>query len=865
MLQNMHSKKRTKLVSVGMKTLSLALTTTYLVCGSAYAAGMGKLTVLSSLGQPLRAEIELTSVTADDKESLTPKLASSDAYKQANIDYSASLSTFQFAVETRGARSYILVTTTQPLNEPFIDILLELNSSTGKLLREYTILIDPSDLQSNTGAASTPSGTSAVSGAMTKPAASADSASPVKSAEKKSQVKMGYHVVKGDTLSKIAEKYKPDGVTLDQMLVALQRNNPRAFIKGNMNLLRSGRILSVPDTSDITKTSTIQARKIVVAQSADFNAYRSKVADQITQAAPDKETQSKTSSGGKITAKVNESGTETNTAQDKLTLSKAKTDDQTRQHASEEEQIAKQKTLDDANRRVKELEKNTADLQRVLEEKNKIAAVASASATASITGTGTTTTTAAMPASAPQVSGSPQAASQALTDVMTQAAASLPVATADTPVIPGTKPKKHKLVAPPPEPDFVDNALPFLPYAGGFLALLGALGLYLGKRKKKRQAAEDDNFLSESSLKDNSVFGSGSGQSVDTNNSVFNTNFSPSATQLDANEVDPVAEADVYIAYGRDEQAEEILKEALRTQPERHAARVKLLEIYAQRKDARSFETVATELYGMTGGQGAEWPEAARMGKELDPDNPLYSENHSQEHPLPVVEDKYEENADIPPVMSSDELLFQEIDAGALHKDSSVPHSGLDFDLGSDTPGPVLAEEPAETIPDAEPQSHTIPEPDTEISLSALDFDFEATTAQLHETTESAKTTAPVTAEPLPAQEEIIHEELPAEQSQPEEPLTEDVPSGIPASPFAFDLSSIDLDLPNAQAIDKQETSAEMTEEDFNAEMATKLDLAIAYQEIGDKEGSRELLQEVIQGGSTSQIARANQMLKELN
>jgi pilus assembly protein FimV len=96
---------------------------------------------------------------------------------------------------------------------------------------------------------------------------------------------------------------------------------------------------------------------------------------------------------------------------------------------------------------------------------------------------------------------------------------------------------------------------------------------------------------------------------------VFNSNFAPSASQLDTNEVDPVAEADVYIAYGRDAQAEEILKEALRTHPERHAVRLKLLEIYVTRKDARAFETQASELYALTRGQGGEWEQAAAMGK----------------------------------------------------------------------------------------------------------------------------------------------------------------------------------------------------------------------------------------------------------
>src|SRR6185312_4619831 len=119
-------------------------------------------------------------------------------------------------------------------------------------------------------------------------------------------------------------------------------------------------------------------------------------------------------------------------------------------------------------------------------------------------------------------------------------------------------------------------------------------------RRKKKQKSFADSILGDSSLKANSLFGSTGGQSVDTNNSVFNSSFAPSASHLDTNEVDPVAEADVYIAYGRDAQAEEILKEALRTQPERNPVRLKLLEIYASRKDLRSFELLASELYGMT-------------------------------------------------------------------------------------------------------------------------------------------------------------------------------------------------------------------------------------------------------------------------
>src|SRR3569623_2546680 len=161
--------------------------------------------------------------------------------------------------------------------------------------------------------------------------------------------------------------------------------------------------------------------------------------------------------------------------------------------------------------------------------------------------------------------------------------------------------------------------------AGAALAALAGLGIYNRSRRKQLVELQDSKLLTDSGLKTNSLFGSTGGQSVDTNNSVFNSNFTPSASQLDTNEVDPVAEADVYIAYGRDAQAEEILKEALRIQPERNAVRLKLLEIYASRKDLRAFETIASELYGVTRWQGDDWQQAASLGLSIDPKNPLYA------------------------------------------------------------------------------------------------------------------------------------------------------------------------------------------------------------------------------------------------
>jgi pilus assembly protein FimV len=141
------------------------------------------------------------------------------------------------------------------------------------------------------------------------------------------------------------------------------------------------------------------------------------------------------------------------------------------------------------------------------------------------------------------------------------------------------------------------------------------------KRRQRRHAAQSKRIEPEADA--GSVFGHAGGGHVDTNHSVFHSNFVPSVSKLDANEVDAIAEADVYIAYGRDEQAEEILLDALKAHPARHTLRVKLLEIYAARKDQKKFSNLATELRVLTHGQGAEWTLAAQLAQKMEVGNPL--------------------------------------------------------------------------------------------------------------------------------------------------------------------------------------------------------------------------------------------------
>lgn len=194
-----------------------------------------------------------------------------------------------------------------------------------------------------------------------------------------------YRVRKGDTLTKIAADLKPVEISLDIMLVALYRANPDAFNGKNMNRLKAGQILSVPDSESIKGTGQGEARGLVVAHAADFNAYRNRLARQVVTAAPDRAPEVIQSAAGKITAKVEERPTNANESKKKLLLSKAlgandasdkrATDTSDKRAAvSAKEKIAKEQALADATARVKELERNVRDLEKLMTVKSKAGA-----------------------------------------------------------------------------------------------------------------------------------------------------------------------------------------------------------------------------------------------------------------------------------------------------------------------------------------------------------------------------------------------------------------------------------------------------------------------------------------------------------
>lgn len=377
----------------------------------------------------------------------------------------------------------------------------------------------------------------------------------------------------------------------------------------------------------------------------------------------------------------------------------------------------------------------------------------------------------------------------------------------------------------------------------GLIALLAGFGFYR-LRQRKQNAQVDSSFL-ESKAQPDSFFGSSGGQHVDTNDETpTGSSLAYSPSQLDAaGDVDPVAEADVYLAYGRDLQAEEILREAMRVNPSRIAIHSKLMEIYAKRRDVRAFEVVAEQALKLTGGDGPEWERVCAMGRDLDSDNALYQVGG---RPTSSTDDSATEKTTAmfatatqptpisasPTPLELDESVDVpiDLDLGDLDIPASAPVSapsasvatpddgGLTWHALDSSPAPLEAAAPAAIEP---------PEPT---------FDFDAPDLDLSSATEPAALGHGI--------------------SEPE-------PEPADASMIEFDLGSLSLDLDQSMpAIGAQASSAGA---DSGDPMETKLALAQEFHAIGDAEGARTLVEEVIAHASGPVKAKAQRFLAELN
>lgn len=309
-----------------------------LVPSIAGAVGLGKLTVLSLLGQPLNAEVDLVSVQNDELATLSARPASLDAFGQANRQYSALVAGLHFRIEKRtDGQPYIKVTSEQAVSEPFVDLLLELNWASGRLAREYTLLIDPPNYAPAQPIASVPT-LAPPARTVPVPLPPAEVAMPAATTPNAGS---DYGPIKrGETLSKIAARVKPEGVTLAQMLVGLFRNNPDAFMNNNMNRLKADKMLRIPSMEQLLALSQSEASREVRGQVTDQSRIRRK--------APANPRGKDKSTDGKPVLRL--SGAEPSGG----AKGRDKAD---RVQALEEELMARERLLNESSQRIKELKK----------------------------------------------------------------------------------------------------------------------------------------------------------------------------------------------------------------------------------------------------------------------------------------------------------------------------------------------------------------------------------------------------------------------------------------------------------------------------------------------------------------------------
>jgi len=969
----------------------------------AWAAGLGKLSVLSTLGQPLSAEIEIVSLQKGEGDTLGARLAPGEVFRQANIDLNPALMSVKFAVQRRPSGQYVMTLTSgAPINEPFIDVLVELNWANGRLVREYTFLLDPPEyagppkLKSLQAAqppatelseplALAPSAESltpaeplvlvplvepkeepaaaeplAPAQAMAtgtgtpvretvgEPASSAqvevlpaevNRAEPVPSQVDGAPAAPGpgglvqefgvsgiYEVVRGDTLSKIAVRNRIEGVGFQQMLVALFRANQEAFVADNMNRLRAGKIITIPDKDTAAAVAPADARRIVSAQYADFNEYRRSLGIAVASTSG---SQGGRQASGPISApKEEKPAPSKEPPKDELRLSRA--DDAKRGAkaagtAAADDLAAKDNALKEANERIALLQKNLDDMQKLAQLKSqtgaqlqqqaeaaKAASAAKASEPAKVPPAAKAeapkapepakaapkaseaakapeppkepakapeAAKASAPAKAPEAAKAPEPAkapeaAKAVETAKAPEAAKAPEPAAKAPEpaktdVAKAAPKAKAAPAPPAvEVSFVDELLDDPYYMGGTgLAAVLLAGYAAIRWRRKRNSQFENSIMSVVPSDADSVLGSAGGRNVDTSSSSLQSDFSQGGVaKADTEEIDPIAEADVYMAYGRDAQAEEILRDALAKDSSRQAIRVKLLEIYANRKDTRSFEAAANELRAATGGRGAEWEKVAGLGLSIDPSNALYGGKAGNAPPH-----RFNETAQMPAFSTNTATQMPAFSTSTQPPPEPGAPLNIDFDIGAATSGG------AAPLPDLDLGLGSAPSE----SAAGLDFDLGLGGDKSAAVGTAAAASAIPSSEPLSIDFDLPMGEKPGESA---------TSYAAPAAPAASvsDLGAIDFDLGTPSGGGEEKTGVpQVSSVDLGAisldlgapgsgngsggapdarwqEVATKLDLAKAYEEMGDKDGARELLKEVVKEGDSAQQQQAQTMLQAL-
>jgi pilus assembly protein FimV len=578
-----------------------------------FALGLGHIEVQSSLNDPFKAVIELTSATDDELEELKVSIASPKSFQEASIPRPMILTSFQFKAErTSAGKPVIRIFTRDAIHEPFLEFLIQAVWAKGRMVRHYTVLIDPPYTMPATPAvpatpvtrtqpavapapvpAATPVATPAPVHVPAAPVArtpAADSYGPIR---------------RNETLWNIAKSLRPDSsISMDQMMLALLRANPNAFKNNNINNLKAGAILAVPNRDEILAIHTSEATRETSRQYSEWESARS--GGEATADEPD----STAGSADVVTeTRLQLVAPEADAVETAAAVGTPGDESQPADAGGNEleQQLAMATEAAEANRaqtgelqtRVTELEDQVTDMQRLLELKDaQLASMQNLQA----------------------------GADDALQTGADAAEPAEPTATADA-ADADAEPVADRTIMEEPG-GLVDRLLdnPILTVLGVVVAMV--LGGFLWASTRQRK--DDDLFSEEPTM------ASRLSEARQAAEPVFESEprAVEEALDLDAEEIgpletdaegDPLTEADVFIAYGRVQQAEDVIQDALRKRPEDRELKIKLLEIYHAAGNAAAFDTRADGLHRSIDADDPAWIKIAIMGHQLSPDNPAYA------------------------------------------------------------------------------------------------------------------------------------------------------------------------------------------------------------------------------------------------
>ncbi len=595
----------------------------------ASALGLGEVKLKSTLNQPLNAEVKLLDTRDLTADQILVALASPADFERNNVDRLYFYTEFQFEVVLNAADGpKVLITTRNPVREPYLNFLIEARWTAGRLLREYTVLMDLPTFEQDAGEVSAqparasskpspePTRTSSVTSPSRASSANTESAPARTSSPKASPTISGdqYEVRSNDTLWEIALNARADGsVSVHQAMMALYQANPDAFINGNINMLRRGQVLRVPSADEMKSLSKSEAVSQFTQAStgdsslgAQLNASRrtsaprsesTEVSGRVKLAAP-----SASSGGAGLGSGANDGAGKALEAELAATL----------------EELDKSKAENtELSSRVKDLEAQINTMQRLVDVSNeKLRSLQVAANQQKVAAE----TKAAEPVvtEAPAVEPVSQAESSTA-DTATTAVAASEIAKSSAAV--SSAPAQPKKIIPPPapQPSTTDTLVANAPWIGlGVLGVLGVAGAGYFYRRRKQQELEQE-------AEQQDVFDMAD---VDDRQDQYIDDVAQDVVPEETFEVpeeeapaiaetgDVVGEADIYIAYGKLDQAEEMLLNGLQKDPQSVDIRMKLLEVYSQQQNASGFDKHYAALLPLAA--GAVLARAAELRDHID-------------------------------------------------------------------------------------------------------------------------------------------------------------------------------------------------------------------------------------------------------